>query len=271
MEFPSVLDAVRCAVAIQMAGHQGIVPRIGINLGDVLVDGDDLYGDGVNVAARLEQLAEPGGLCVAGVVADSVANRVEAAFSDGGEVRVKNIDRPIRVHTWPPGGAATPAKPSQPAIAVLPSTTCPATPSRSISRTASARPSSPTSKASGLMDIARNSSFTDKGRNTDFRTVERELGVTAVLEGSIRKAGNRVRISAQPIDTANGADLWADRYDRELTDIFAVQDEVTHQIGAALKVRLTPAEAARIARLLFPEAAQADHLEQGNRAADLSD
>lgn len=248
VEFASVVDAVRCAVAIQMAGQAGIVLRIGINLGDVLVDGDDLYGDGVNVAARLEQLAEPGGLCVAGVVADSVANRVEAAFSDGGEVRVKNIDRPIRVYSWAPGGASTPAKPSQPAIAVLPFDNMSGDPEQEyFSDGISEDIITDLSKAGGLMVIARNSSFTYKGRSTDIRTVGRELGVTAVLEGSIRKAGNRVRITAQLIDTANGAHLWADRYDRELTDIFAVQDEVTRQIVAALKVRLTPVEAARIA------------------------
>jgi adenylate cyclase len=269
VEFASVVDAVNCALAIQRsvaaAAEPGprIILRIGVNLGDIIVEGDDIYGDGVNVAARLEPLAEPGGVCVASIVAESVGSRIDVRFADGGEVHVKNIDRPIRVWKWHPGTAA-PATGTQ-ATAATPQPAAPtAQPPRSVAVLPFANMSGDAeqeyfsdgisedlitdlSKVSGLTVIARNSSFAYKGKNVDIRAVGRDLGVKAVLEGSIRRAGNRVRITAQLIDAATGGHLWAERYDRDLTDIFEVQDEVTRQIIAALKLTLTPQEQSRIA------------------------
>jgi adenylate cyclase len=267
VEFGSVVDAVRCALSIQRAmkagaqpNGQGIVLRIGINLGDVIIDGDDIYGDGVNVAARLEPLAAPGGVCVASIVNESVGSRIDVHFVDGGEVTVKNIDRPIRVWKWHPGSdpvAAQPApavaapgkaQPEPPSIAVLPFNNMSGDAEQEyFSDGITEDIITDLSKIAGLMVIARNSSFTYKGKSVDIRTVGRELGVRSVLEGSIRRAGNRVRITAQLIDAATGGHVWADRFDRDLTDIFAVQDEVTRQIVDALKVKLTPGEEARIA------------------------
>ena len=266
VEFSSVVDAVQCALAIQraikaeaQAGGNGVTLRIGINLGDVIIDGDDIYGDGVNVAARLESLAEPGGICLASIVNESVGNRVNVALTDAGEVTVKNIDRPIRVWKWHPDrdpvaeqprrevGEPAKERREQPSIAVLPFDNMSGDPEQEyFSDGISEDIITDLSKIAGLLVIARNSSFTYKGKSVDIRTVGRELGVTSVLEGSIRRAGNRVRITAQLIDTANGAHLWAERYDRDLTDIFELQDEVTHQIVEALKVNLTTAESARI-------------------------
>ena len=238
---------------------KGITLRIGINLGDVIVEGDDIYGDGVNVAARLEPLAEPGGICVSSIVNESVGSRIDAAFRDGGEVTVKNMDRPIRVWKWNPDSDVAANEPmqrdpetaelrrEQASIAVLPFDNMSGDPEQEyFSDGISEDIITDLSKVAGLMVIARNSSFTYKGKSVDIRTVGRELGVTAVLEGSIRRAGNRVRITAQLIDAASGAHLWAERYDRDLTDIFTVQDEVTRHIVEALKVTLTPAEAARL-------------------------
>jgi adenylate cyclase len=265
VEFGSVVDAVKCALAIQRAvkaeAHPaGIMLRIGINLGDVIIDGDDIYGDGVNVAARLEPLASPGGVCVASIVNESVGNRIDVRFTDGGEVTVKNIDRPIRVWKWHPDSdpvsgqpartvaAPTKALPEPPSIAVLPFDNMSGDPEQAyFSDGITEDIITDLSKVAGLMVIARNSSFTYKRKSVDIRAVGRELGVRSVLEGSIRRAGNRVRITAQLIDAATGGHLWAERYDRDLTDIFAVQDEVTRQIVDALKVKLTPVEAARIA------------------------
>jgi adenylate cyclase len=265
VEFASVVDAVNCATAIQRAlarettDEPKIVLRIGVNLGDVIVDGDDIYGDGVNVAARLEPLAEPGGVCVASIVNESVGTRVDVRFEDGGEVRVKNIDRPIRIWKWHPRmtpaapGAApdpAPARPDKPSIAVLPFTNMSGDREQEyFSDGITEDIITDLSKVAGLLVIARNSTFAYKGRNVDVRTIGRELGVRAVLEGSIRRAGNRVRITAQLIDAADGGHLWAERYDRDLDDIFAVQDEVTLQIVAALKVTLSPAEKARVAEI----------------------
>ncbi len=266
-EFSSVVDAVKCALAIQRTikaqaepNGKGITLRIGINLGDVIIEGDDIYGDGVNVAARLEPLAEPGGICVASIVNESVGSRVDAAFRDGGEVTVKNVDRPIRVWKWHPDGdpvlpqpavtaaALEKAQPEQPSIAVLPFNNMSGNPEQEyFSDGITEDIITDLSKVAGLMVIARNSSFGYKGKSPDIRVVGRELGVRSVLEGSIRRAGNRVRITAQLIDAATGGHVWADRFDRELTDIFAVQDEVTQQIVEALKVKLTPNEEARIA------------------------
>jgi adenylate cyclase len=267
VEFASVVDAVNCALAIQRSiktqassDGRGIVLRIGINLGDVIIDGEDIYGDGVNVAARLEPLADPGGICVSGVVNESVGNRVDVSFTDGGEVTVKNVARPIRIWKWHPNGDTVSAKPlarpgsregadpEPPSIAVLPFNNMSGDAEQEyFSDGITEDIITDLSKIADLLVIARNSSFAYKGKNPDMRVVGRELGVRSVLEGSIRRAGNRVRITAQLINAANGAHLWAERYDRDLTDIFAVQDDVTRCIVEALKVKLTPAEAVNIA------------------------
>jgi adenylate cyclase len=266
-EFGSVVDAVNCALAVQRSGASmpdekapmpAIVLRIGINLGDVIIESDDIYGDGVNVAARLEALAEPGGICVSSVVRESVGNRVDVRFQDGGDINVKNIDRPIRIWTWPPGGTATAAQPfhtANPApdikkssIAVLPFTNMSDNPEQEyFSDGISEDIITDLSKISGLMVISRNSSFTYKGRSVDVREVGRDLGVRFVLEGSVRRAGNRVRITAQLIDTTSGGHLWAERFDRDLSDLFVVQDDVTSRIVDSLKVTLSPDEKARLA------------------------
>ena len=272
VEFGSVVDAVNCALSVQRAdgalpddalGQPKIVLRIGINLGDVIIEGDDIYGDGVNIAARLEPLAEPGGVCVSSIVNESIGNRIDVKFTDAGDTTVKNIDRPIRVWKWHP--AATPdvtnAKGAKRAgaekplpnvatasIAILPFTNMSGDPEQEyFSDGISEDIITDLSKISGLTVIARNSSFAYKGRSVDIRTVGQELGVHSVLEGSIRRAGKRVRITAQLIDATNGAHLWADRYDRDLTDIFEVQDDVTRRIVDALKITLSPAEKARLA------------------------
>ncbi len=266
VEFASVVDAVSCALAVQRAADGPGKPdgapislRIGINLGDIIIEGDDIYGDGVNVAARLEPLAEPGGICVASIVKESIGTRVDIDLVDGGKVSVKNVERPIRIWKWHPSGErpASGASASEadgdgqeraPSIAVLPFDNMSGDAEQQYFSDGMAEDIiTDLSKVGGLIVIARNSSFAYRGRNVDLRVVGRELGVAAVLEGSIRRAGNRVRITAQLIDAANGAHLWAERYDREMTDIFAVQDDVTKRIVDALKVRLTPGEEQRLA------------------------
>ena len=261
-EFGSVVDAVNCALAVQRAGapapNPAIVLRIGINLGDVIIESDDIYGDGVNVAARLEALAKPGGICVSSVVHESIGNRIEVRFRDGGDISVKNIDRPIRIWTWEPGDAGTTvpafhaAKPAsqirKSSIAVLPFTNMSGDPEQEyFSDGISEDIITDLSKISGLTVISRNSSFTYKGRTVDTRAVGRDLGVGAVLEGSVRRAGSRLRITAQLIDAATGSHLWAERFDRDMSDLFEVQDDVTGRIVEALKVTMSPAEKARIA------------------------
>jgi len=266
VEFPSVVDAVNCALAVQRSttlppdqdgAPSNIVLRIGINLGDVIIEGDDIYGDGVNIAARLEPLAEPGGVCISSIVNESIGNRIDVRFQDGGDIAVKNIDRPIRIWRWHPGSAVAAAeqrtnganigqKNATASIAVLPFTNMSGEAEQEyFSDGISEDIITDLSKIAGLTVIARNSSFIYKGRAVDVRTVGRELGVQSVLEGSIRRAGNRVRITAQLIDAGSGGHLWADRYDRDLTDIFAVQDDVTRRIVDALKVTLSPAEEAQ--------------------------
>jgi adenylate cyclase len=266
VEFASVVDAVNCALSVQRSGDSlqdesllpKIVLRIGINLGDVIIEGDDIYGDGVNIAARLEPVAEPGGICISSIVNESVGNRVDVRFEDGGQINVKNIDRPIRIWRWHPdvthatatnGGQLNTANAEpQAAIAILPFTNMSGDPEQEyFSDGISEDIITDLSKIAGLMVIARNSSFTYKGRSVDIRTIGRELGVQSVLEGSIRLAGNRVRITAQLIDASSGGHLWAERYDRDLTDIFEVQDDVTRRIVDALKVTLSPGEKERLA------------------------
>ena len=267
VEFGSVVDAVNCALSVQRSGaplpdatarQLKIVLRIGINLGDVIIEGDDIYGDGVNIAARLEPLAEPGGICVSSIVNESIGNRIDVCFQDAGDITVKNIDRPIRIWKWHPGATPDVTKPKTdnplpnvetPSIAVLPFTNMSGDPEQEyFSDGISEDIITDLSKIAGLTVIARNSSFTYKGRSVDVRTIGRDLGVRSVLEGSIRRAANRVRITAQLTDAATGGHLWADRYDRDLTDIFEVQDEVVEKIVGALAVTLTRGEQQRLRR-----------------------
>ncbi|OAP36972.1 guanylyl cyclase [Sinorhizobium glycinis] len=264
-EFPSVVEAVRAACEMQQAiaernaglpERQRVEFRVGINLGDVAIDGDDIHGDGVNVAARLEALAEPGGIYISAAVHDQVRDRLELRFEDLGRQQVKNIDRPVRVWRWLRGGVAAidndvrPAKslPDRPSIIVLPF--------NNMSRDADQEYFSDgitediitdLSKVSGLFVIARNSAFVYKDKAFNVPQVCRDLGVRFALEGSIRKAGNRVRVTAQLIDGSSGGHVWAERYDRQLTDIFEVQDDITQQIVSELKVTLSEAEKSRSA------------------------
>jgi len=267
VEFASVVDAVRCAVEVQheMAERNVGVPderriqfRIGINLGDIIKDGRDIYGDGVNVAARLEALAEPGGICVNRVVRDQVRDKLDFAFEDAGEQRVKNIARPLRVYHVRPGqladeemSAAQPplALPDKPSLAVLPFTNMSGDPEQEfVSDGIAEDVITALSHYPSLFVIARNSTFTYKGRAVDVKQVGRELGVRYVLEGGVRKAGNRIRVTAQLIEAGTGNHVWADRYDRDLVDIFAVQDEITQALTTALTPAIADAELRRAMR-----------------------
>ena len=264
VEFSSAVDAVECAVAIQgaMAEHNSLQPgrepiefRIGVNLGDVVIEGNDIFGDGVNVAARLEAQAPKAGILVSDVVHGQVKGKVGVEFVNAGELTLKNIAAPVQAWRW--GGSSAriadadaPVEGAKdaPSIAVLPFANMSGDPEQDyFSDGISEDIITDLSKVSGLIVIARNSSFAYKGKAPDIRAVGRELGVRSVLQGSVRRAGNRVRITAQLIDAKTAAHLWADRYDRDLTDIFAVQDEVTLQIVEALKVSLKPAERAVLA------------------------
>ena len=261
VEFASAVDAVRCAMEIQraMAERNANIPedrrfefRIGINVGDIMIDDDDIYGDGVNIAARIEMLASPGAICLSDNAYQQIKGKLTLDVSDMGERQLKNIAQPVRVHSVRDGsataGPATLAPPDKPSIAVLPFTNMSGDPEQEyFSDGISEDIITDLSKIAGLMVISRNSCFTYKGRAVDTRTVGRDLGVRSVLEGSIRRSGNRVRITAQLIDAATGGHLWAERYDRDLTDLFAVQDDVTRRIVDALKVTLSAAEKARLA------------------------
>jgi len=267
VEFASVVDAVRCAVEVQyemaernvgMPEERRIQFRIGINLGDIIKDGRDIHGDGVNIAARLEALAEPGGICVNRVVRDQVRDKLDFAFEDAGEQRVKNIARPLRVYRIRPGrsagdtmGAAQPplALPDKPSVAVLPFTNMSGDPEQEFFADGIAEDIiTALSRYPSLFVIARNSSFTYKGRAVDVKQVGRELGVRYVLEGSVRKAGNRIRVTAQLVEAGTGNHVWADRYDRDLADIFAVQDEITEAVTIAIAPAIADAELQRAVR-----------------------
>lgn len=256
-EFPSAVEAVAAALDIQQAmaafndARAGKPPmrfRIGVNLGDIVLEGDDVLGDGVNVAARLEPLAPVGGILLSDAVHVHVRGKVGVAFTDGGERSLKNIALPVRVWCWPDRALPVPqAEADKPAVAVLPFANLSGDPEQDyFSDGISEDIITDLSKVAGLTVVARNSSFAWRGRAEDVRVVGRELGVTSVVEGSIRRAGNRVRISAQLVDARTGHHLWAERFDREMTDIFAVQDEVTFEIVGALKVKLAPDERQRI-------------------------
>jgi adenylate cyclase len=263
VEFRSVADAVRCAAEIQtrMAEREADLPddrriryRVGVNSGDIVVDGDDILGDGVNVAARLEALADPGGICVSAVVHEQLRDRTGLVFEDLGEREVKNIARPIRVYRWvagppPPTGAAPPLHPplplpDKPSIAVLPFDNMSGDPEQDFFADGMTEDLiTALSRMPWFFVIARNSSFTYKGRAIDVKQVAAELGVKYVLEGSVRKGGDRLRISAQLIDAITGQHVWAERYDRQIADIFAVQDEVTEAIVGAVAPEFLATEA----------------------------
>ncbi len=276
VEFQSVVDAVDCAVAWQTRSEEnpGAKPltfRIGINSGDIVVDEGDIYGDGVNVAARLEALAAPGGIALSGLVHDQVAGKVDAHFEDAGEHAVKNIAKPLRVYRVRLEGdheaidsAAPPGFADKPAIAVLPFDNMSGDPEQDYF-------------ADGITEdiitalslwrsfpvIARNSSFAYKGQKVDVQRVARDLGARSVLAGSVRKAGQRVRITGQLIDAETGAHLWADRYDRELVDIFDLQDEITERIVAHMVPEMGRAEQRRAVRKRPAELSAWDLLQRG--------
>lgn len=265
VEFTSVVDAVTCGAEMQRGigarnkGGPEIVFRVGINLGDVIIDGDDIQGDGVNVAARLEVLSEPGGMCISEAVYEQVRDRLELEFESMGGQQVKNIDRVIQAWKWSApqigsGSDFTPASQNKaalpqdrPSIAVLPFDNMSGDPEQEYFAdgvveeiiTALAR-------LSWLFVIARNSSFTYKGQAVDIKQVGQDLGVRYVLEGSIRKAGGRIRLTGQLIDAMTGTHLWADRYDGSLEDIFELQDQITSSVVGAIAPKLESAEIERI-------------------------
>ena len=247
VEFASVIAAVRWAVEVQRAmgernaglpQEKRIEFRIGINAGDIIIDGADIWGDGVNVAARLEALAEPGGICVSGRVQEDIHGSIEIGFEDIGEQQLKNIARPVQVYRVLLNGAtkATPAlqSPHRPSIAILPFNNMSGDPEQEYFADGMVEEiTTALSRTRWLFVIARNSSFTYKGRPVDVKQVGRELGVRYVLEGGVRKAADRVRITAQLIDVSTGAHLWADRFDGSLENIFELQDQVTASGGMA--------------------------------------
>jgi adenylate cyclase len=260
-EFPSVVNAVACAVDIQremqaryadMPEDRAITLRIGVNLGDVIVEGEDIFGDGVNVAARLEGFAMPGGIAVSAVVRDQIGNRLDLQFEDMGEQTLKNIERPVRAFRVSPRGPEPvplppPPLPDKPSIAVMPFTNMSNDPSHEFFADGMTEDlTTALSRIGELFVISRNSTFVYKGKPHRLETVARELGVRYVLEGSIRASGSKVRVTAQLIDGLSGNHVWAERYDGNLDDVFAVQDEITRNIALALQIKLTFGEFARL-------------------------
>ena len=262
VEFASAVDAVQCAISVQKAiaerngtDARPIAFRIGVNLGDIVIDGDDIFGDGVNVAARLESQAPAGGVLLSDSIHAQVRGKVDLTFADAGEIALKNIEQPVRVWRWGEGATAIQAPKSQaamprnekPTIAVLPFTNMSNDPEQEFFADGLVEDILTTlSKLSGLNVIARNSSFAFKGKNIDVRQAGKELGARYVLEGSVRKAGNRIRITVQLIDAETGTHVWAERYDRAIEDIFAVQDEITLILATEMQVNLTEGEQARM-------------------------
>jgi adenylate cyclase len=268
-EFASAVEAVRCAAAIQqeIERRNADLPeprrmhfRVGVNLGDVMVGGNNLFGDGVNVAARLESVAEPGGICVSGAVYDQIRNKVDLSFDDLGERSLKNIGYPVRVFGLRPDGSAEPGPRSErpaltspprtsafPSIAVLPFANFGGDPEQEYFADGITEDLiTELSRFQEIRVIARNSVMVYKNRPVRVQEVGRDLGVRYVLEGSVRKAGGRVRITAQLIDAATDHHLWAERLDRDLADIFEVQDEVTSRIVATLAGKLAESERRRV-------------------------
>jgi adenylate cyclase len=277
VEFASVVDAVRCAVEVQqamperntsVAGDHRIELRIGINLGDVIVEGDDLYGDGVNIAARLEALAEPGGICISRVVREQVRDKIPYSFEDMGQQRVKNITRPVRTYTMGPAALASlpavvaPVKPvisnsevgepvapitSRLSIVVLPFANLSNDPEQEYF--ADGITGDLTTDLSRIADsfvIARNTAFAYKGKSVEAKQIGRELGVRYVLQGSVRRSGDHVRVNVQLIDAESGAHLWADRFDTDRANLTAAQDEITGRLARTFNLELVKDAGRRI-------------------------
>jgi TolB-like protein len=265
IEFSSVIGAVQCAVALQeliaernegVSSERQMKWRVGIHLGDIMIDGNDILGDGVNLAARLEAIAEPGGICISEDAFRQVRGKIETEFLDGGEQALKNIVRPVRIYRTHPASTAVSsvpavtvlALPDKPSIAVLPFQNMSGDPEQEyfvdgmVEEIITAL-----SRIRWLFVIARNSSFTYKGKPIDVKQVGREMGVRYVLEGSVRKAGNRVRITGQLISAETGAHLWADRFDGSLDDVFDLQDKVASSVAGIIEPTLQVAETARSA------------------------
>jgi adenylate cyclase len=260
IEFPSVVEAVGCAVEVQhgmmdrnadVSEDKRITFRVGVNLGDIILDADDIYGDGVNIAARLEAMAEPGMVCVSASAWEQARDKVPFGADDLGEHQLKNIERPVRVFRIASGASATAARkalplPAKPSIAVLPFENMSGDPDQEYFADGIVEEiTTALSRFRSLFVIARNSSFSYKGRAVDVKQVGRELGARYVLEGSVRKAANRVRITGQLIDALTGVYLWADRFEGAIDDIFDLQDQVTASVVGAIAPKLEQAEVER--------------------------
>ncbi|GEP59881.1 adenylate/guanylate cyclase domain-containing protein [Reyranella soli] len=267
LEFQSVVNAVRCAIEVQtaiadrsggIAEDRRINFRVGINLGDIIVDGDDIFGDGVNVAARLQEIAPPGGICISSRVHDDVRDRLDTEFDDGGTQSLKNIARPVQVWLLRPGRAiplkAAPAPttltlPDKPSIAVLPFLNMSGDPEQEYFTDGVTEDIiTELSRFHSLFVIARNSSFSYKGKSLNIQQVGRDLGVRYLLDGSMRKSSNRIRVTGQLVDTLTGNQIWSERYDRVPEDVFAVQEELTQAVVAAIAPQIELTEQLRAAR-----------------------
>jgi TolB-like protein/class 3 adenylate cyclase/tetratricopeptide (TPR) repeat protein len=282
VEFASAVNAVQCAVELQQAfasantdlpEDRRIVLRVGVNLGDVVVEGSDLYGDGVNIAARLEKLAEPGGVCIGRAIHDQIKGKLPYAYGDLGEQQFRSITEPVRAYRVTPDGPkaapgpaamSLPPLPDKPSIAVLPFQNVSGDPEQEYFADGMVDEiTMALSRLRWLFVIARNSSFTYKGRAVDVRQVGRELGVRYVLEGSVRKAGNRVRISGELIDASTGAQLWSDRFEGGLEDVFDLQDKVTASVVGAIAPTIESAEIERAIRKPTESLSAYDHYLRG--------
>jgi TolB-like protein/Tfp pilus assembly protein PilF len=273
LEFPSVVDAVECAVGVQavMAERNDGVPqdrrmlfRIGINLGDILIQGDDILGDGVNIAARLEGIAEPGGICISSSAYDQVRGKVAVEFTDLGEQSLKNIARPVRAYAVVPsrhspgtqrGATASPLSAPHLSIVVLPFANLGGDPAQDYFVDGVTESlTTDLSRISGSFVIARNTAFTFKGKAVDVKKLGRELNVRYVLEGSVQRSGNRLRVNVQLIDAETSNHLWAERFDKPVADLFDMQDEIVSRLANTLDAQLIEAEARRAEHSLHPDA-----------------
>jgi adenylate cyclase len=289
--FPSVVEAVGCAVEVQQGmvernadvpGDKRITFRVGVNLGDIIIDGDDIHGDGVNIAARLEAIADPGAVCVSASAWEQVRGKVPFGADDLGEHQLKNIERPMRVFRIASGESATATRkplplPDKPSIAVLPFANMSGDPEKQyFSDGITEDIITELSRFHSLFVIARNSSFSFRGKSVKVQEIARELGVGYVVEGSVRPAADRVRITAQLIEGSTGNHLWAERYDRNMRDIFTLQDEVARSVastvsgrveaaGRDLAMRLSPAELRAYDLLLRAKALMLNKTSVGDR------